>query len=144
MSLVLGASKGRGSAPNLMHTCREICVISLATFTIASADGLRHSELLAVLSAEAARAAGEEAQDRKRPRSRSCGGVAEQNRGRMDTSRSRREESGRARARAHAAAASLEHPLFGESSFLEQNRVTAATVQRYTRSRSTSFWPLRI
>ena len=38
------------------------------------------------------------------------------------------------RARAHAAAASLacQHPLFGESSFLEQNRVTAATVQRCT------------
>ena len=37
-------------------------------------------------------------------------------------------------ARAHAAAASLacQHPLFGESSFLEQNRVTAATVQRCT------------
>ena len=34
MALVLGASKGRGSMPNLNHTCREICVISLATFII--------------------------------------------------------------------------------------------------------------
>ena len=34
MALVLGASKGRGSSPNLNHTCREDCVISLATFTI--------------------------------------------------------------------------------------------------------------
>ena len=47
--------------------------------------------------------------------------------------RSRREERGRVRTRAHAAAASLacQHLLVGESSFLEQNRVTAATVQRY-------------
>ena len=29
-----GASNSRGSAPSLNHTCREICVISLATFTI--------------------------------------------------------------------------------------------------------------
>ena len=41
MVLVLGASKGRGSTPNLDHTCREICVISLATFTMLSADGSR-------------------------------------------------------------------------------------------------------
>ena len=34
MALVLGASKGRGSTPNLNHTRREVCVISLATFTI--------------------------------------------------------------------------------------------------------------
>ena len=34
MALVLGASKGRSSAPSLNHTCREICVISLATFTV--------------------------------------------------------------------------------------------------------------
>ena len=34
MAFVLGASKGRGSTPNLNHTCREICVISLATFTV--------------------------------------------------------------------------------------------------------------
>ena len=34
MALVLGASKGRGSTPNLNHTCREVCVISLATSTI--------------------------------------------------------------------------------------------------------------
>ena len=34
VALVLGASKGRRSAPSLNHTCREICVISLATFTI--------------------------------------------------------------------------------------------------------------
>ena len=34
MALVLGALKGRGSTPNLNHTCREVCVISLATFTI--------------------------------------------------------------------------------------------------------------
>ena len=33
-ALVLGASKVRGSTPNLNHTCREVCVISLATFTI--------------------------------------------------------------------------------------------------------------
>ena len=47
--------------------------------------------------------------------------------------RSRRER-GRVRTRAHAAAASLacQHLLFGESSFLERNRVTAATVQRHT------------
>ena len=48
--------------------------------------------------------------------------------------KSQGEERGRARARAHLSAASLacQHLLFGESSFLEQNRVTAATVQRYT------------
>ena len=48
--------------------------------------------------------------------------------------RRRREERGRVRTRAHAPAASLacQHPLFGESSFLVQNRVTAATVQCYT------------
>ena len=34
MALVLGASKGRGGTPSLNHTCREICVISLAKFTI--------------------------------------------------------------------------------------------------------------
>ena len=34
LALVLGAAKGRGSAPSLNHTCREICVISLVTFTI--------------------------------------------------------------------------------------------------------------
>ena len=30
MALVLGASKERGGTPNLNHTCREVCVISLA------------------------------------------------------------------------------------------------------------------
>ena len=34
MALVLGASKGRSILPKINHTCREICVISLATFTI--------------------------------------------------------------------------------------------------------------
>ena len=48
--------------------------------------------------------------------------------------RSRRAERGRVRARAHATAVSLacQRPLFGESSFLERNRVIAATVQRHT------------
>ena len=48
--------------------------------------------------------------------------------------RRRLEERGRARARAHLSTASLacQHPLFRESSFLEQNRVTAATIQRCT------------
>ena len=32
--MVLGASKDRGSTPDLNYTCREVCVISLATFTI--------------------------------------------------------------------------------------------------------------
>ena len=92
------------------------------------------SELLAVLSAEAARVASEEAETRKRSRVRSCAGVADQSRGEMEQARSRREERGRVRTRAHAAAASLacQHSLFGESSFLEENRVTAATFQRYT------------
>ena len=47
---------------------------------------------------------------------------------------SRREERGRVRARSHTPAANLacQHPLFGESSFLEQNRVTTVTVQRHT------------
>ena len=120
MALVLGASKGRGSAPNLNHTCREICVISLATFTIpvcrwiASEDNpadepsrskryrvnMHHdvdqcgpsatgsapdSELLADLSAEAARVASEEAQTRKHSRVHSCAGVADQSRGWMET-----------------------------------------------------------
>ena len=115
MALVLGASKGRGRSPNLNHTSREICVISLATFTIpvcrwiASEDNpadeasrskrcrpsmhsdvdqcgpsatgsAPDSELLAVLSAEAARVASEEAQARKRSRGRFCAGVADQNR----------------------------------------------------------------
>ena len=34
MALVLGASKCSSSMPNLNHTCREICVISLDTFII--------------------------------------------------------------------------------------------------------------
>ena len=34
MTLILGASKGRDNTSNLIHTCREICVISLDTFTI--------------------------------------------------------------------------------------------------------------
>ena len=34
MALVLGASNGRSSAPSLNRTCREICIISLATFAI--------------------------------------------------------------------------------------------------------------
>ena len=110
MALVLGASKGRGSAPNLNHTCREICVISLATFTIlvcrwiasednpadepsrskryrpsmhsdidqcgtTTAGSSPDSELFAVLSAEAARVAGEETQSRKLSRVRSCAGT---------------------------------------------------------------------
>ena len=100
MALVLGASKGRSSAPNLNHTCREECVISLATLTIpvcrwiasetnpadeplrskryrprvhsdvgqceTSTTGLTpDSGLFTVLSAEAARVAGEEVQPRK-------------------------------------------------------------------------------
>ena len=120
MALVLGDSKGRGSTPNLSHTCREICVISLATFTIricrwiASEDNpadeparskryrpnmlfdadqcgpsatwsAPDSELLVVLSAKAVRVASEEAKARKRSRSRSCAGVADQSRGRMET-----------------------------------------------------------
>ena len=65
------------------------------------------------LSAESARVASEETQTRKQSAS---------------------EERGRARARAHLSAAALsgQHPLVGEPSFLEQNRVTAATVQRST------------
>ena len=45
--------------------------------------------------------------------------------------RSRRERRGLVRSRAHATVASLacQHPLFDKSSFLQQNRVTAATVQ---------------
>ena len=100
--------------------CREICVISLATFTIpvcrwiasethpadehlvqsvtvqecilmlinvgTSATGLTSdSELFTVLSAEAARVAGEEAQSRKLARVRSCTGVADTSQGRTDT-----------------------------------------------------------
>ena len=120
MALVLGASKGRGSTPNLNHTCREVCVISLATFTIPvcrwiasesnpadepsrskryrprmhsdvdqcgpSASGSAPDvELLAVLSAEAARVASEEAQARKQSASRPCAGAADLNEGRTDT-----------------------------------------------------------
>ena len=45
----------------------------------------------------------------------------------------RRERRGHALAKTHAKAASLAShpPFFGESSFVEQNRATAATVQRY-------------
>ena len=117
--MVLGASKCRGGTPNLNHTGREICVISLATFTIpvcrwiASEDNLADepsrskryrpitysdidqrgmtakgstpgSELFAVLSAGAARVAGEEAQSRKLSRVRSCAGVAGLSRGRTE------------------------------------------------------------
>ena len=119
MALVLGASEGRGGTPNLNHTGREICVISLAAFTIpvcrwiASEDNLADepshskryrpitysdidqrgmtakgstpgSELFAVLSAGAARVAGEEAQSRKLSRVRSCAGVAGLRRGRTE------------------------------------------------------------
>ena len=118
-SLVLGASKCRGGTPILNHTGREICVISLATFTIPvcrwipSDDNLADepsrskryrpitysdidqrgmtakestpgSELFAVLSAGAARVAGEEAQSRKLSRVRSCAGVAGLSRGRPE------------------------------------------------------------
>ena len=119
MAMVLGASKCRGGTPNLNHTGREICVISLAAFTIpvcrwiASEDNLADepsrskryrpitysdidqrgmtakgstpgSELFAVLSAGAARVAGEEAQSRKLSRVRSCAGVAGLSRGRTE------------------------------------------------------------
>ena len=150
MDLVLSASKGRGSAPNLNHSCLEICVISLVTFTIpasrwiapednaadepprsrryradmhhdvdqrgtSAAEVAADTELFAVLSAEAARMASDEASVRNPSGIRSSSGLACQNRG------ARREESGRVRTR-----------VFDESSFLEQNRVPAATVQRYT------------
>ena len=120
MALVLGASQGRGSAPNLNHTCREVCVISLATFAIPvcrwiasesnAADESSRSKryrprmhsvvdqcgtaasastadpvLLTVLSAEAARVAGEEAQTRKPSRERSYAFAADLNKGRTDT-----------------------------------------------------------
>ena len=131
MALVLGALKGRGSTPNLNHTCREICVISLATFTVpvcrwiasegnpaisfkalpakhalrcgpAATGSAPDSELLAVLAAEAARVACKEAQTRKRSRVRSCAG-ADQSWGRMGKG----PITTRVRIRAHAAAASL-------------------------------------
>ena len=64
---------------------------------------------------------------------RSCAGVADESRGRMESGR-KTTRGKRTCTRAHAAAASLacQHPIFGESSLLEQNRVTAAKVQRYT------------
>ena len=157
MALVLGASKGRGCMPNLNHTCREISVISLATFIIpirrwiasednpadepsrskryspsmhSDADQCRPSatrsapdaELLAVLSAEAARVASEETQTRKQSASRSCAGVTNQNRGRM--------EAGSQTTRRKRAGASSSTPFSGESGW------SASPLRRVVRPRA--------
>ena len=113
MALVMGSSKGRGSARTLNHTCCEVCVISQLSLTIlvcaASEDNpadepsrskrnrapmhddvdrcgtsapwaAADTELLSVLCAEAARMASEEAPPRKHSGTRSCTGLAGQNR----------------------------------------------------------------
>ena len=165
MALVLGASKGRGSMPNLNHTCREICVISLATFI---ADGLRQqiirpmSHLAPNVTARACTPmlTNVGRLQRSQPLTWSCLPSSRPkphelpvNKRKLENNRQvapalvsptrieegwkqvrrRREERGRARARAHHSAASLacQRPLFGESSFLEQNRVTAATLNEF-------------
>ena len=157
--------QGRGSSPNLNHTCREVCVISLATFTIpicrwiasednradepfrskryrprmhsdvdqcetAATGSTPDSELRTVLSAEAARVAGEEAQARKLSRDRSYAGAADLNKGGRILTRRRREEGGHVRARAQTLSAkqACQQPFFGESFCLEQNRAAATTV----------------
>ena len=168
-ALVLGASNCSGSAPNLNHTCREVCVISLSTFTIpvcrwiASEDNpadepsrskryrpgmhddvdqcgtLRRGQPLTRNSLPSSL---------KKPRELPVKKQRLENSQRTapalvspvkveegwDRVRVRRVQRGLARTKAHAAARNLanQHSLFGESSFLEQNRVTAATVQRYT------------
>ena len=160
---------GRGGTPNLIHTCRNICVTFLATSTIpvcrwiASEDNLADepscskryrpnmhfdvdqcvssatesapdSELFAVLSAEAARVASAETQTRQVSRVRSCVSLADQSRGRMETGRktTRGKTTCTNSGPRCSGESGLSAPLFGESSFFEQNRVTAATVQRYT------------
>ena len=173
VALVLGASKGRGCMPNLNHTCREICVISLATFIIpicrwiASKDNpaaepsrskryrpsmhfhvdqcrpsatgsAPDAELLAVLSAEAARVASEETQTRKQTASRSCAGVTNQNRGRM--------EAGSQATRRKRACTSSSTPFSIPSSASRPSSSRTESPQlrsNATRPRSTSSWPLQ-
>ena len=110
MSLVLGASNG-AVVPRVSTTCVARSVISLATFTIpvcrliasrskryrprmhsdvdrceTSTTGLTpDSELFTVLSAEAARVAGEEVQPRKPSRVRSCTDASYTSQGRTKT-----------------------------------------------------------
>ena len=167
MALVLGASKVRGSMPNLNHTCREICVISLATFIIPICRWIASEDNPADETSRSKRYRPSMCSDVDlcRPSAtaltRSCLPSSQPKPQELPVKkrkleshrqvapalvsptkieegwkqvRRRREERGRARARAHLSAASLacQHPLFGKSSFLEQNRVTAATVQRYT------------
>ena len=118
MALVLGASKCRGSTPNLNHTSREIYIISLATFTVLSVDGLhqkitqqtshlvqsvtdracipmltiagflQRSQLLTRSSLSSSQPKPHELPVRKRKLgngSRSCAGVADQSRRRVET-----------------------------------------------------------
>ena len=95
------------------------------------------SELLTVLSAEAARVAGEEGQSRKLARDRSYAGAADLNKGRMDTfpKMTRRRSSCTSSSFNYNGQAGLSALLLGESFCLEQTRAAAP-------SRSASFWPV--
>ena len=113
MALVLGAWKGRSSAPSLNHTHREVCVISLATVTIPVCRCIAsetnpadepsrskpyrprmHSDVdqcetsttgLTPDFAEVARVAGEEVQSRKPSRVRSSAGATYTSQGKTNT-----------------------------------------------------------
>ena len=87
------------------------------------------SKLFAVLSAETARVASEEARARQ-----PSPGLAGQNRGGMETGPNSSRKERHVGTKAHAVAATLasQHLLFGESFFFEQKRVSAAAVPRYT------------
>ena len=133
MALVLGPSKGRGSKPNLNHSCREICVNS-PRLPSPSADGLRQKiiPLISNLTPSVTTRSctpivtnvgrlqrgqtriclpssqpSKETQTRKRSASRSCAGVTNQNRGRM--------EAGSQATRRKSACTSSSTPFSGES-----------------------------
>ena len=102
------------------------------------------AELLALLSADAARVASEETQTRGQSASRSCAGVINQNRGRMEavSQATRRKRAG----------TSSSTPLLGESGLSASSSASRPSSSRtespqprsnVTRPRSTSSWHLQ-
>ena len=113
----------RAAAVLPLSTTLVACAISLVTFTTSVCRWTASEENLAdatVLSAEAAGMASEEAPPQKHSCTRSFTGLAGQNRRGTATNPSSSE----------AAILASQHPFFDESSFLQRNRVTVATVQR--------------
>ena len=137
LALVLGASKGRGSAPSLNHMCREMCVISLATFTIhhdvdqcgPSATGSAPDRSCLLSSQPKPHELLVKKRKLESIREPAAALVLPT---KVDEGWKTRRKPVRSRAHATAASLTCQHTLFGESSFLEQNRVTASTVQHCT------------